>query len=281
MTIGNGRLAGPAGVRFALSLAAISFVSLSLLGVTPAATAPLASSFGPEVVLAEPQDGFVGSLNVVPENGPAGTPLTVTAEKLPPNQEFQLVWRTVKGSWKVANAEYHGRDYLPVAYEIAKVKSDATGRLTAKFVTPEDFGFVHDIVLQQPDRMFTQAGFSIDMTVKITPESGPVGTPITVEVKGIGWRWLLHCWYVLSDNHFTGWMSAVTTGGSATFTIPATGRVGPHVLEVLHGELTFPYRNMQQNPEPDRPRWAIPFRVIAGAPVLPPPPARQGPTEGR
>jgi len=273
MTIPGGRLADP--IRAPIAQLALA---LLLACVTQARAAPLASALGPEVGLAEPKDGFVGSLNVVPENGPAGTPLTVTAEKLPPNQEFQLVWRTVKGSWKVADAEYHGRDYQPIAYEIAKLKSDASGRLTAKFITPEDFGFVHDIVLQQPDRMFTQAGFSVDMTVKITPQSGPVGTPITVEVKGIGWRSLFNSWDLLYDNHFTGWMSAVTTGGSATFTIPATGRPGLHVLEVLHGELTFPYRNMQQNPEPDRPRWAIPFRVTAGEPVLPPPPERQAQT---
>jgi hypothetical protein len=281
MTIGSGRLAGPIRAHVALSLVSLSLATFSLGFVAQAAAAPTASGLGPEVVLAEPRDGFVGSLSVVPENGPAGTPLTVTAEKLPPNQEFQLVWRTVKGSWKVADAEYHGREYQPVAYEIARVRSDQAGRLTAKFVTPEDFGFVHDIVLQQPDRMFTQAGFSIDMTVKITPESGPVGTPITVEVKGIGWRSLFNSWDLLYDNHFTGWMSAVTTSGSATFTIPATGRVGLHILEVLHGELTFPYRNMQQNPEPDRPRWAIPFRVTAGAPVLPTPPGQQAQTTVR
>ena len=100
--------------------------------------------------------------------------------------------------------------------------------------------------------MFTQVGFSIDMTVTISPESGPVGTPITVEVKGIGWRQLFNSWVLLYDNNFTGWISAVTTGGSAKFTIPATGRPGVHLIEVLHGEFTFPYRNMQQNPEPDR-----------------------------
>src|ERR1700676_5147678 len=138
-----------AGARCAL--AALSLMSFARLTALPGAAAPLAASLGPEVALAEPRDGYVGSLSVAPENGPAGTPLTVTAEKLPPNQEFQLIWRTVKGSWKVADAEYHGRDFQPVAYEIAKVKSDQAGRLTAKFLTPEDFGFVHDIVLQQPE----------------------------------------------------------------------------------------------------------------------------------
>ena len=270
MRIGAGCLAGAVTLAFTLSFAfALGLTSAS------AAPSPLASALGPQVPIAEPEGGFIGTMNVAPENGPAGTPLTVSAEKLPPNQEFELIWRTVKGNWKVADAEYHGRDYEPVAYEIAKVRSDAAGRLSAKFVAPEDFGFGHDIVLQQPDRMFTQVGFSLDMTVTITPESGPVGTPIHVEVKGIGWRSLFNSWDLLYDNHFTGWMSAVTTEGSASFTIPATGKPGVHVLEVLHGELTFPYRNMQQNPEPDRPRWAIPFRVTAGAPVLPPPPTEQ------
>jgi hypothetical protein len=128
--------------------------------------------------------------------------------------------------------------------------------------------------LQQSGRLFTQTGFSIDMTVEISPKSGPVGTPIAVEVKGIGWRSLVNSWDLLYDNNFTGWISSVTTHGSARFAIPATGGPGVHILEVLHGELTFPYRNMQQSPEPDRPRWAIPFTVTVGAPVLPPPPER-------
>src|SRR6185295_12215250 len=210
-----------------------------------------------------------------PLHGPAGTPVMVTGDKLPANQDFQLVWRTVKGNWKVTDYEYHGRTYQPVAYEIARIRSDAAGRFSASFTAPEDFGFSHDIVLQQGDRLFTQVGFSIDMTVKITPESGPVGTPITVEVKGIGWRQLFNSWVLLYDNSFTGWMSAVTTGGSATFTIPATGRPGAHLIEVLHGEFTFPYRNMQQNPQPDRPRFVLHYTLTPGPPVLPPPPVEQ------
>jgi hypothetical protein len=58
------------------------------------------------------------------------------------------------------------------------------------------------------------------MTVDYAPKSGPVGTPITFTVKGIGWRSLYNSWELLYDNNFTGWMSAVTTHGEATFTIP-------------------------------------------------------------
>jgi len=64
---------------------------------------------------------------VAPEHGPTGTPVTVTAEGLPAGEEFQLVWLTVDAAWKVTDAEYHGREYRAVAYEIAKAKTDQAG----------------------------------------------------------------------------------------------------------------------------------------------------------
>ena len=271
MRIWVGRLVRRAGVLLSLALVPQS----ASAAARHAPALGLAAALGPEVAIGEPSGGYVGRLTVAPEHGPAGTPLTVTAEGLPAGEEFQLVWRTVDGAWKVTDAEYHGREYRAVAYEIAKAKTDQAGHLSATFVVPEDFGFMHDIVLQQGARLFTQTGFSIDMTVEISPKNGPVGTPITIEIKGIGWRSLVNSWDLLYDNNFTGWISSVATHGSARFTIPATGGPGVHILEVLHGELTFPYRNMQQSPEPDRPRWAIPFMVTAGAAVVPPPPEQR------
>jgi hypothetical protein len=242
----------------------------ALCAIALLAPAAATAQLGPEAPLATAH-GFVGRMVVSPEHGPPGTPVRVTAEGLPADTDFQLVWRTVKGGWKVAQAEYHGREYLPAALELATVRTDATGRLASTFTVPEDFGFLHDVGLQQGERLFIQAGFAIDMSVRLSPPSGPVGTPITVEVKGIGWRPLESSWMLLYDNNFTGWISAVTTAGAATFTIPASGRPGVHLLEVLHGEFTFPYRNMQQSPEGDRPRFALRFAVTPGAPVLPPP----------
>src|SRR5438309_138979 len=265
MGFGSGRLAG----------LTCALVSLALMSQTPAAAAP-AAALGPEVEVGEPSGGYVGRLDVSPTHAPAGAPVTLMAEGLPPGQEFQLLWSTASGAWKVTEAEYHGREFTPVAYEIAKAKTDQSGRLSVNFIAPDDYGFIHDIVLQQGSRLFTQAGFNLDMTVEISPKSGPLGTPIKVDVKGIGYRSLYNSWDVIYDNNFTGWTSSVTTKGAASFTIPATGGPGVHVLEVLHGELTFPYRNMQQSPQPDRPRWAIPFTVTAGAPVLPPPLEEQG-----
>jgi hypothetical protein len=108
---------------FAVGACALLVLSLA----SPTHAAPKANQLGPEVALAVPKDGYVGRLEVAPLHGPVGTRVTVSGDKLPANQEFQLVWRTVKGSWRVADAQYHGREYEPVAYEIAKVRSDADG----------------------------------------------------------------------------------------------------------------------------------------------------------
>jgi len=269
MNFSGGRLAG---LSCALMLPAA--VSLALMSPTPAAAAP-AAAFGPQVEVGEPSNGYVGRLDASPTHAPAGASVTLTAAGLPPGQEFQLLWSTAAGAWKVTDAEYHGREFTPVAYEIAKAKTDQSGRLSVNFIAPDDYGFMHDIVLQQGSRLFTHVGFNLDMTVEISPISGPPGTPIKVDVKGIGYRSLYNSWDVIYDNNFTGWMSSVTTRGTASFTIPATGGPGVHVIEVMHGELTFPYRNPEQNPAPGRPRFAFQFAITDGAPVMPAPPAEQ------
>jgi len=119
MTILSGRLAGLAVVLFALAFAVQQ----------PAIAAP-ASAFGSVVDVGEARDGYVGTMDVVPVHGRIGERFTVKAEDLPPNQEFQLIWATVNGRWKVTESEYKGREFVPVAYEMAKVKSDAMGRIS-------------------------------------------------------------------------------------------------------------------------------------------------------
>ncbi|MBW7921266.1 MAG: hypothetical protein H3C51_04115 [Rubellimicrobium sp.] len=246
-----------------------------LLAASGAMAAGPASELGPEVGTATLEGAYVGQLDLQPFRGAAGTAVTVTGSGFTPGESLDLVWNTVRGSWLIDGIEYHGRDYAPVAYRIAGVTPDADGSFSATFEAPEDFGFWHDVTLQEGGRLLNQAAFRVEMQVSISPESGPAGSPVTVDVSGIGWRQMENSWTLLYDNAFTGWMSSVTTGGHARFVIPATGQPGTHVLEVIHGDFTFPYRNMQQSPEPDRPTFTATFEVTADAPVLPPAPEAQ------
>ena len=262
---------------FACALLAVSVLTFGLGFAGNVAAAPLAAELGPAVSLGEPVGGYVGRLNVTPEHGPVGTPVTVTGQGLPPGQDIDLLWRTVEGSWKVADGEYHGRAFDPIAYRIATVKSDKSGAFTVSFTAPDDFGFSHDIVAQQSQRLLTQTAFMIDMTMRLASASasGPVGSPIAVEIKGMGWKEMQDSWMVLYDNKFTGFASVVTTHGGAHFAIPATGQPGQHIVELLHSDFGSPYRNTQQSPFVGRPQFKLAYAITPGPAVMPPPPARQ------
>ena len=86
----SGRLAG----------LACALLALALMSPARSTAAAPASSLGPEVAVSKPRDGYVGRMDVSPDHGPAGTPVTVTAEGLPAGQEFQVVWVTANGAWK-------------------------------------------------------------------------------------------------------------------------------------------------------------------------------------
>ena len=134
----------------ALYFASALFSFLLSAGV-PALASP-ASALGQELAIVEPKNGFVGRLAVSPPNGPADTAVTVTADRLPPGEVFQLAWRTVIGEWNVSDGEYHGRAFKVVAYEIAKLTSDGAGRATAAFVAsfPEEFASLGSGILSMP-----------------------------------------------------------------------------------------------------------------------------------
>src|SRR5262249_24975469 len=122
---------------------------LAFLIATDVFAGPLPSQLGPEVAITRPRDGYVGRLDVTPEHGPAGTEVTVSASELPPNAELQLVWRTVKGRWKVDGPGYHGPAFAPAGYEILRGTAARDGRLTARRVLAENFGVPPTSVLQR------------------------------------------------------------------------------------------------------------------------------------
>jgi hypothetical protein len=222
-----------------------------------------------------PPTEITGAITLTPDHGLPGTSVTVTGEGLPPSADLSLQWSTVSGRWVLEGEraeEYHGRAFDPVTIDLGTARTDAAGALEATFEVPAGVGFAHDLLLVDENGVIrNRALFDVEMSVSVTPTEGPVGTPITIEVHGMGWQTLENTRAVVYDNAYTGWMSAVTTDGYARAVIPATGGPGEHRIEVLRGAFTFPYLNPAQSPRPDIPVFETVFTVTDDPPVLPAP----------
>lgn len=218
---------------------------------------------------------LTGSIELAPVRGVPGSVVSITGEGLPSNTALDLQWVTADGAWALQGErqeEYHGRVHNERILDLGTVTTDAVGQLETTFEVPEGFGFAHDVLLVDGEGVVrNKALFDVEMEVSVYPTSGPIGTPITIEVHGMGWQSLENTRTIVYDNVYTGFMSAVTTDGTAKAVIPATGAPGPHLISILRGAFTFPYLNPQQSPRPDIPVFEAVFTVTEGDPVLPAP----------
>ncbi len=220
-----------------------------------------------------------GRFAIDPAHGPWGTRVTATASGLAAATTYDLVWTSADGAWKLSEnrSEFLGREFKPTQSVLEAITTDATGGFRATFSVPQDFGYAHDVMVVGPEKTIrNKALFDVDMEVRISPTSGPVGTPIAVEVRGIGWQNYQNSFQLAYDNAYTGWVSAVTTKGLAQAVIPATGRPGTHYITLGHSEFGAPYLNPQQQPVvASRPFPHLPFTVTDGPAVMPAPAAQQ------
>jgi hypothetical protein len=213
---------------------------------------------------------YAGKFTLSPGHGTIGSQVSAKGTGFEANTSLQLLWQAFTGRWNVEGEKYLGREYGERLDPLTTVKTDANGNFEASFTVPHGFGFYHDVRVMQDNILRNKAAFYVEMEVWVSPASGPPGTPITIEARGIGWRPLQSNWDVIYDNRFTGFFTGVSTNGSAKVVIPAAGQPGKHIINILHGSFTFPYMNMQQSPEPDRPTWKFEFTITDGQPVHPP-----------
>ncbi len=205
----------------------------------------------------------------------AGTRITFTATGLPANKTATLVWMTANVRYvldpKPDSVDYLGRKVDKIGVALATVKTDGNGALSTAVRAPVDFGGLHDIYAVVDGIQVAKGGFLLTRTVKITPKKGPVGTPITIRVVGMGSPTYESVGAVLYDNHYTGAVSANMTRGVAVFKIRAAGEVGSHWIEYAGSSHTVPYLNMEQSPVPWTDGHRLKFVVTKDAG---PPPAR-------
>lgn len=194
-----------------------------------------------------------------------GTEIDATAEGLPPGRKVDLLWKTVNGGWVIEDYfHFRGKKFAETSKSLGHLETDDNGRLFAHFKIPEDYGGVHEIVVSDSGTPIAQGGVEVSQTFEIHPTEGPIGTPIEVRVKGLGWRTMESTWVINWDNQEAGWISATDTHGSATARFRASGGVGNHQVRVLTGYMGQGYLNHEQAPNAYLPRPSFVFQVSPG-----------------
>src|SRR2546422_9146341 len=97
----------------------------------------------------------------------------------------------------------------------------------------------------------------------MSPASGPIGTPIELKVKGLGWRTMESTWVVNWDNHAVGFVSAAGASGLAVARFRPGGPAVEPPVKVYSGYQAQRYLNYEQAPKAPLPRPEITFRTTA------------------
>jgi hypothetical protein len=207
---------------------------------------------GPVAKLAQPSANM-GILNVAPDQGVAGTPVTITGSSLAPNATVELTWSTADATWLVQpqpdTVNYLGRSDNVFAVVLDTTTTNASGAFSASLTVPQDWGGLHDIYAVVNGLEVAHGGFVTLRTVSVTPTSGPVGTPITITYSGLGDSLYTGGASLLWDNHYVGEMMANWTRGVAQATIRAAGPAGRHTIQIGNA-ISYLYLNVPQSPIP-------------------------------
>lgn len=180
-----------------------------------------------------PDQAYTATLRLTPSVAHIGDTVEITGTNYQPGATVELVWYTVQGRYELlGGTEFVGQTYDDYYGVPGTAMADADGNIRTTIVVPTDFGGMHDLRARVDDREVSQAGLTIQPTIFITPDEGPVGTLVELHILGVDSRPGLNTWHVLYDNRYLGMASAVTTSGVAVARFRATGPVGPHVIGV-------------------------------------------------
>lgn len=190
----------------------------------------------------------IGKLTLDKTRGKIGDTVKLTAEEILPNEPLTVIWKDMVGSYSLEdNYSFIGTSFEEIEVELLTGEADENGNWEGEITIPEGFGDDHDILIYQGDQKVAQANFFVETVFRIYPESGPIGTEITIEGEGLSWKMYGSLWHLNYDNQYTGMITAVSTNGKALGKIRASGDVGEHVIKIESGSSGFPFLNREQS----------------------------------
>src|SRR5690242_20250531 len=207
-------LIAPLALALALSACGQAAPSPSASSPPATANASAAASAGASAA-AKPN---LPALKVAPDKGVAGTTFTATIGGLQPGQTVAFEWGTWTGSYSTTpspeTVQYNKRTFTPKRVPLASAQADGQGPVEARLTAPEDYGEVHDVFATVDGKDVARGGFRIEVSASLSPSQGPIGTPLTLTVKGMAASLFSGATLAVRyDNAYMGVLTAATTGG--------------------------------------------------------------------
>ncbi|HMJ82710.1 MAG TPA: hypothetical protein VK504_06065, partial [Vicinamibacterales bacterium] len=180
-------------------------------------------------------------LALTPTQGPVGTRAALRGSGFAPGATMRLVWETSVGS------RVSGDGFTAQESEIGELKADAEGRVDLAVAIPDDVGGLHGLVLRSGDEPVAKVYFVIETSlVGMSPRSGPVGTPVTIHLKGVGWTEYDNIYVATYDNAYMGYACGFNSRGDVVINFTATGEPGTHLIDLYPGIYQGPPTEPQQ-----------------------------------
>jgi hypothetical protein len=193
------------------------------------------------------------AVTVSPKTGTVGSMITVTGTGFPPNTQVYLGWTSQNATWDVKaipTPQVIGLNSSPLVYKLGSTQSNASGSFSAKITVPSDYGGSHNVqaYAENGTAISPVAAFTLAPSFHVSSTSGPDGSPINIVASGLGTGIYSTSYQLYWDNNYVGYMTGVSTGGTANFTIYASGNAGLHYISVYEGGNGPGYLNVQQAP---------------------------------
>ncbi len=222
-----------------------------------------------EATNADQENKVLNNINLSEESGVIGNTITFEANQLEPNQDYQIKWNEFDGYYDIQGINsFIGPKYSEEEIILVEGTSNKEGIWEGSFDIPDGFGGNHNVYVTQGDEKIGQTGFFVKPQFSIEPESGPIGTEITIKVKGLGYDTYKSMWHVTYDNKYTGSVTSVTTNGTTEAKFRATGHIGDHFLSVRSGYLGSPYINFADSPYAEWPAPNFKFTITDETPLI-------------
>jgi hypothetical protein len=184
------------------------------------------------------------------DGGYVGDTITFKGRNLEPDQQYEVVWHSVQGSWGVLQAnEVVGQQYQPRRETILTVTAGESGAFDETWTVPEDYGGTHRVELQKEGTTVARNTFDVTPWFELKQTEAPLGEAFTIIGYGLGPEATSNNYQVVWDTGNVGFMTGVMNRGTATAQIRAVGPPGPHTIQVWRNYRGIPYlQNNTQSP---------------------------------